>query len=73
MWYKVKEICIKKSEKNFYCNEFFYLNNNKKLLMWYKKWKKWQCFNVNCYWKIWKSKKKTKKNVNSKKHYLVIM
>jgi len=36
MWYKVKEFCIKKW-KILYCNEFFYLNNNKKLLMWYKK------------------------------------
>jgi hypothetical protein len=23
-------------KKNLYCSEFFYLNSNKKLLMWYK-------------------------------------
>jgi uncharacterized protein YhbP (UPF0306 family) len=35
MWYKVIRICIK-MWKCLYCNECFYLNSNKKLLMWYK-------------------------------------
>jgi hypothetical protein len=26
-------------KKKLYCSEYFYLNNNKKLLIWYKKWK----------------------------------
>jgi len=43
--------------KNCIVVNFFYLNNNKKLLMWCKKWKKLQCFEINV-------KKKKKKNVN---------
>jgi len=39
MWYKVKIIYIEKL-KNLYCIEFFCLNNNKKLLIWYEKLKK---------------------------------
>jgi hypothetical protein len=42
MWYKIK--------KYIYCNEFFYLNSNEKLFMWYKKWKKWEYFDVDFYW-----------------------
>jgi hypothetical protein len=30
-----------------FCSLFFYLNNNKKWLMWYKKWKKFECFDYN--------------------------
>jgi hypothetical protein len=38
---KVWNYFIKKWKKtNLFCSEFFYLNNNNKLLMWYKKWKK---------------------------------
>jgi hypothetical protein len=36
--------CDIKSEKVLYCSEFFYLNSNKKLLMWYKKVKKMRMF-----------------------------
>jgi hypothetical protein len=31
--------------------------------------KKWECFDVNCYWKMWKNKKN---NRNSILHYLVM-
>jgi hypothetical protein len=64
IWYKIKRICLK---KNLYCSECFYLNSNKKLLMWYKKWEKWECFNVDCYWKFEKVKKKKTKKKKKKK------
>jgi len=44
MWYKIEIIYMKKWKKKLYCSEFFYLNSNKKLLMWYKTWKKLRMF-----------------------------
>jgi hypothetical protein len=60
MWYKIKRIYIKKWKKKLYCNEFFYLNSNKKLLMWYKKWKKWNALMLIGGEKYKKIKKKKK-------------
>jgi hypothetical protein len=37
MWYKVEIICMEKWKKNCIIMNFFYLNNNKNLLLWYKK------------------------------------
>jgi len=37
MWYKIEIIYMEKWKKKLYSSEFFYLKNNKKLLMWYKK------------------------------------
>jgi hypothetical protein len=51
MWYKVKRICIEKWKKKLYFSEYFIRIVIKKLLMWYKKWKKWECFDVDCCWK----------------------
>jgi predicted nucleotidyltransferase len=45
-------------KKVLYCSEFFYLNSNKKLLMWYKKVKKVGIF---WYWLVVKNIKKMKK------------
>jgi hypothetical protein len=47
MWYKVKRVCIEK--KKLYCSEFFIWIIIKKLLMWYKMWKKLECFDVDYY------------------------
>jgi hypothetical protein len=37
MWYKVEKNYIEKLKKNCIVVSFFYVNNNKKLLIWYKK------------------------------------
>jgi hypothetical protein len=48
IWYKVERICVKKRiKKSCIVVSFFNLNGKKKLLMWYKKWKKLKCFKVD--------------------------
>jgi hypothetical protein len=54
MWYKIWECFIEKW-KSLFCSDFFFcLNNNKKLLMWYKKSKKVKMFLIWYFWKKWK-------------------
>jgi len=65
IWYNIKIICIKKWKKIYIVVNSFYLNSNKKLLMWYKKWKKWECFDITCYWKFEKVKKEKRKKTST--------
>jgi hypothetical protein len=53
-WCDIKLVNILwKSEKVLFCSEFFYLNSNKKLLMWRKKCKKVRMFLIWFFWEKW--------------------
>jgi hypothetical protein len=46
-------------KKNLYYSEFFYLNIKKKIIDMIQKVKKkkWECFDIDCYWKYEKMRK----------------
>jgi len=57
-------------KKFYFVVNFFYLNSNKKLLMWYKKWKKWKCFDIDGSRKYEKVKEKVHEQYT---HYCVLL